>query len=220
MRPGSRCGSAPGSRTAPSASALRRLRAAPSSGSAARSTAPLRRSSPISWSCEFKIAAFMREPAFWWQGGAAPAASPAATLLAPAASLYGAIAAWRMSQPGRRAPVPVLCVGNFTLGGAGKTPAAIALARLVMAAEHRPFFLSRGYGGRLAGPILLPGYRTWHGVTAPSPRVPSGRSRPSSTGYGEGRGEGASPQAQTRGEAPSPGLSPQAGRGEDRLRDE
>ena len=99
----------------------------------------------------------MREPAFWWQGGAAPAASPAATLLAPAASLYGAIAAWRMSQPGRRAPVPVLCVGNFTLGGAGKTPAAIALARLVMAAGHRPYFLSRGYGGRLAGPILLAG---------------------------------------------------------------
>jgi tetraacyldisaccharide 4'-kinase len=46
-------------------------------------------------------------------------------------------------------------VGNFTLGGAGKTPAAIALARLVMAAGHRPFFLSRGYGGRIAGPILL-----------------------------------------------------------------
>jgi hypothetical protein len=45
---------------------------------------------------------------------------------------------------------------------------------------------------------------------APSPRLPLGRSRPSSTGYGEGWGEG----AQTRGEAPSPGLSPHAGRGE------
>jgi ATP-dependent DNA helicase RecG len=49
--------------------------------------------------------------------------------------------------------------------------------------------------------------------TAPSPRLPLGRSRPSSTGYGEGRGEGPLPQAQTRGEAPSPGLSPHAGRG-------
>jgi Fe-S oxidoreductase len=63
------------------------------------------------------------------------------------------------------------------------------------------------------------GDRMWHGATAPSHRLPSGRLRPSSTGYGEGRGEGASPQAQTRGEAPSPGaqaradLSPQAGRG-------
>jgi FAD/FMN-containing dehydrogenase/Fe-S oxidoreductase len=64
------------------------------------------------------------------------------------------------------------------------------------------------------------GNRIRYGATAPSPRLPSGRSRPSSTGYGEGRGEGVSPQAQTRGEAPSPGaqeradLSPQAGRGE------
>jgi alpha-1,2-mannosyltransferase len=55
---------------------------------------------------------------------------------------------------------------------------------------------------------------SWHGALAPSPRMPSGRSRPSSTGYGEGRGEGTLPQAQTRGEAPSPGLSPHAGRGE------
>ncbi len=56
-------------------------------------------------------------------------------------------------------------------------------------------------------------------ASSPSPRLPLGRSRPSSTGYGEGRGEGAfpqaqtGPQAQTRGEAPSPILSPQAGRG-------
>ncbi len=72
--------------------------------------------------------------------------------------------------------------------------------------------------------------RTWHSTTAPSPRLPSGRLRPSSTGYGEGRGEGTSQPAQTRGEAPSPDpnlpypargvgkvgvdLSPQAGRGE------
>src|SRR5258706_5041279 len=41
-------------------------------------------------------------------------------------------------------------------------------------------------------------------LPSPSPRLPSGRLRPSSTGYGEGRGEGALPQAQTRGEAPPP----------------
>jgi tRNA uridine 5-carboxymethylaminomethyl modification enzyme len=45
---------------------------------------------------------------------------------------------------------------------------------------------------------------------APSPRLPLGRSRPSSTGYGEGRGEGALPQAQTRGKAPSPGAQVRA----------
>jgi tetraacyldisaccharide 4'-kinase len=94
----------------------------------------------------------MREPAFWQRRGAA------AALLSPAAAVYGAIAAWRLAQPGWRAAVPVLCVGNFTLGGAGKTPAAIAIARLAAAAGHRPFFLSRGYGGRLAGPSQVSGH--------------------------------------------------------------
>ena len=53
----------------------------------------------------------MRDPAFWWREGSA-----AATLLTPASVLYGAIAAWRMARPGRPASVPVVCVGNFTLG--------------------------------------------------------------------------------------------------------
>jgi tetraacyldisaccharide 4'-kinase len=92
----------------------------------------------------------MRDPAFWWRERSA-----AAALLAPAAACYGAIAGRRMARPGCRAPVPVVCVGNFTVGGAGKTPTAIALAQLLMQAGRRPFFLSRGYGGRLAGPVLI-----------------------------------------------------------------
>ena len=57
----------------------------------------------------------------------------------------------------------------------------------------------------------------WHSASAPSPRLPSGRSRPSSTGYGEGRGEGQPPQSGPSSHAsgcPSPGLSPHAGRGD------
>ncbi|HVX91706.1 MAG TPA: tetraacyldisaccharide 4'-kinase, partial [Xanthobacteraceae bacterium] len=92
----------------------------------------------------------MREPTFWSR----PAGS-SALLLAPAAALYGAIAARRMARPGHRAPIPVICVGNFTLGGTGKTPTAIAIARILSRYGHRPFFLTRGYGGHLAGPVRV-----------------------------------------------------------------
>src|SRR5215470_11396658 len=92
----------------------------------------------------------MRDPAFWWTEH-----STAAAALAPLGACYGAIAARNMARPGQKAPVPVICVGNFTLGGAGKTPTAIALARLLLESGRRPFFLSRGYGGRVVGPVQV-----------------------------------------------------------------
>ena len=92
----------------------------------------------------------MREPAFWWRGkGLASAA------LAPCATIYGAIAESRMARHGTRAGLPVLCVGNFTLGGAGKTPTAMWLADLLRAAGETPFFLTRGYGGKVTRPRLV-----------------------------------------------------------------
>src|SRR5215831_6285843 len=92
----------------------------------------------------------MKAPVFWWRE-----AGLAASLLAPLAAAYGAVAGWRMQQPGRRAGVPVICVGNLTLGGAGKTPTALMLAKLLRQAGKRPFFLTRGYGGSLAGPVAV-----------------------------------------------------------------
>jgi len=89
----------------------------------------------------------MRDPAFWWRDD-----SLMAGLLAPLGAAYGAIAARRMAGQGVRAPVPVICVGNFTLGGAGKTPTAIWLAKMLASAGERPFCLSRGYGGSEPGP--------------------------------------------------------------------
>ena len=56
---------------------------------------------------------------------------------------------------GAPAGVPVLCVGNFTLGGAGKTPTVMMLARMFADAGERPVCLSRGYGGNVAGPMLV-----------------------------------------------------------------
>jgi tetraacyldisaccharide 4'-kinase len=93
----------------------------------------------------------MRAPAFWWR----PHPSPIAHLLRAPASFYGAIAGRRMRQRGVRAARPVVCIGNFTVGGSGKTPAALAVAALLADAGERPFFLTRGYGGRLAGPVRV-----------------------------------------------------------------
>ncbi len=92
----------------------------------------------------------MKAPAFWWgKPGSASA------LLSPIAAIYGAVAAWRLAQPGTSAGIPVICIGNPTVGGAGKTPTAIAVARLLIAAGETPMFLTRGYGGSLAGPATV-----------------------------------------------------------------
>jgi len=90
----------------------------------------------------------MRAPSFWWKPGRG-------LLLSPLGGIYG-VAAWlRLQRAGRSAGIPVICLGNLTVGGAGKTPAALLVARLLLAAHRRPFFLSRGYGGRLRGPVLV-----------------------------------------------------------------
>jgi len=92
----------------------------------------------------------MREPEFWWRRTGAAAAA-----LAPLAAGYGAVAAWRMRRRGSDLDLPVVCVGNLTVGGAGKTPTALALGSMLREAGERPFFLSRGYGGRLPGPVQV-----------------------------------------------------------------
>ena len=90
-------------------------------------------------------------PDFWWSGP-----SLAAQMLRPAAALYGLASGHKMSRPARyTATVPIICVGNFVVGGAGKTPVALALADYLQSLGHVPGFLSRGYGGSLAGPTIV-----------------------------------------------------------------
>lgn len=91
----------------------------------------------------------LRAPEFWWRK-----AGPLAALLYPAGTIYGAIANKRMARDGYRAKIPVICIGNPTLGGAGKTPTAIALGEWLKREDKKPFFLTRGYGGSEAGPLL------------------------------------------------------------------
>lgn len=91
----------------------------------------------------------MKAPGFWWQPG-----SLEGFLLSPLSIFYGAVAA-RAFGKGVETGLPVLCIGNFIVGGAGKTPVAIALYRLFEKKGKKPAFLTRGYGGRLHGPHLV-----------------------------------------------------------------
>ena len=92
----------------------------------------------------------MREPGFWHRP-----ASFASLLLSPLGALYGAVAARRLQREGFDAGIPVLCVGNYHVGGAGKTPMVLALTRMLRDLGETPVVLSRGYGGRLHGPVRV-----------------------------------------------------------------
>jgi tetraacyldisaccharide 4'-kinase len=92
----------------------------------------------------------MREPAFWYRPS-----SWISRLLLPLGALYGLVAGQRLQREGFDAGVPVLCVGNYHVGGAGKTPTVLALAKVLRDLGETPVVLSRGYGGRLHGPIKV-----------------------------------------------------------------
>lgn len=90
-------------------------------------------------------------PPFWWT-------KPdwRAWALWPISKLYGTIAGKRLaSAPREKFDVPVLCVGNLTVGGSGKTPIAIALAHQARAMGLKPGILSRGHGGTVSGAAHL-----------------------------------------------------------------
>ena len=95
----------------------------------------------------------MRAPEFWT--GKTPAAKFYAAMLAPIASVYGISVGWRAARSRPYRPrAQVLCTGNLTAGGTGKTPAAIAIAGR-LAHLGKVVFLTRGYGGRLSGPVVV-----------------------------------------------------------------
>jgi tetraacyldisaccharide 4'-kinase len=94
----------------------------------------------------------MRAPEFWKNRG------PLALLLSPLGMLYGLSVARKASAANPyKCGVPVICVGNLTAGGSGKTPVAMAVAKLLLARGEKIFFLTRGYGGSATGPLLVNG---------------------------------------------------------------
>jgi tetraacyldisaccharide 4'-kinase len=89
----------------------------------------------------------LRAPAFWQDRGG----TLLPLLLSPLAAVTAAVTAHRVARQGWRAPVPVICCGNVTVGGAGKTTLALDLGHRLLAHGCRVHFLSRGYGGRGSG---------------------------------------------------------------------
>lgn len=95
----------------------------------------------------------MQPPRFWQN----PADQPGifAHLLAPLAAVTAFATARRLVQPGYKAGVPVICIGNLNVGGTGKTPTAIALISHLAARGLAVHVVSRGYGGQMQGPVQV-----------------------------------------------------------------
>jgi len=87
--------------------------------------------------------AIQESPPFWWQNPGWQA-----YLFSPVSWVYGRISARRMEiPPSDFVRVPVICIGNFIAGGAGKTPTVLALVKVAISMKLKPGILSRGYGG-------------------------------------------------------------------------
>lgn len=96
------------------------------------------------------------EPSWWYSRSQHPTDILLRSVLQPIATIYGAVAGSRMRRkPVERVPIPVVCIGNFTAGGTGKTPLALKIAQLLRDAGQTPVFLSRGFGGSVQGPHLV-----------------------------------------------------------------
>lgn len=95
----------------------------------------------------------MRAPGFW--GNPPDRPGWMAHMLAPLGWIWARVTARRVARAGARVGVPVICVGNLTVGGAGKTPTVTALAQRLAARGRGVHILSRGHGGGLTGPVRV-----------------------------------------------------------------
>ena len=91
----------------------------------------------------------MRAPGFWERDGLA------ARALSPFGAITARLTARRVARPGWRAPVPVFCCGNASVGGTGKTTLVLDLLHRLDQLGAHPHALLRGYGGKAAGPLAV-----------------------------------------------------------------
>lgn len=91
----------------------------------------------------------MKTPKYWQSN------SFISRILAPLGWVYGALTQARLKiiKP-KKVEIPVICVGNITAGGTGKTPVSISIAKLLGIEMYHPYFVTRGYGGQLQNVIV------------------------------------------------------------------
>lgn len=92
----------------------------------------------------------MKTPAFWKRK------NRVAYLLWPLSVIYEMVYLFkRASTKQIKLPVPVICIGNVLAGGAGKTPVALHIGKLLKEKGCNPWYVSRGYGGSAEGPVQV-----------------------------------------------------------------
>lgn len=104
-----------------------------------------------------------KPPQFWYsQKGASQVL---AVMMTPLSWLWQLVTGlrWRLAKP-YQSSLPVICIGNLTVGGVGKTPCVRTLALAAKAKGFTPVILMRGYGGRLAGPLFVNDQHSAHDV--------------------------------------------------------
>ena len=92
----------------------------------------------------------MHAPKFWFKK-----AGLRSMWLSPIAALWSFQTARRLKRAPQKIDMPVICVGNISMGGTGKTPTAIYLAQALNELGYNPFILSRGFGGSIEGPMRV-----------------------------------------------------------------
>ncbi len=98
----------------------------------------------------------MKAPEFWNHKSGRESAPVIRTILSPIGWIYGKFVSKSINNSIEYdSGVPVICVGNATLGGTGKTPVTIYILKSLRRLGLNAVGLTRGYGGQEKGPILL-----------------------------------------------------------------
>lgn len=93
----------------------------------------------------------MKTPRYWQSN------SFISKILAPIGCLYGWLTQIRLKlKKAPKAEIPIICIGNITAGGTGKTPVSVSIAKMLATDMYHPFFLTRGYGGKLQNVMVNP----------------------------------------------------------------